>query len=36
MTDDLATIFDSEIARPLGEWTDMTRVDACLRTTLGL
>lgn len=36
MTDNLATIFDSEIDRSLGELPDMAVVDACLRKTLGL
>ncbi len=36
MTDNLATVFDGEIAGVIGEWTDMASVDRALRHTLGL
>ena len=36
MTDNLATILDKAVARTLGHLKDMNRVDAALRTTLGL
>jgi len=36
MTDNLATILDKAIAGKLGHLKDMNRVDAALRTTLGL
>lgn len=36
MTDNLATIVDSEIDRPIGVWADMPAVDAALRHTLSL
>jgi mRNA interferase MazF len=36
MTDNLATVRDSEIDRKLGVWPDMAAVDAALRHTLGL
>jgi mRNA interferase MazF len=36
MTDNLATILNSAIYRPLGEWTDMAAVDQALRHTLAL
>jgi mRNA interferase MazF len=36
MTDNVATVRDSEIDRKLGVWPDMAAVDAALRHTLGL
>ena len=36
MTDNLATILDKAVAGKLGHLKDMNRVDAALRTTLGL
>ncbi len=36
MTDNLATVFDSEIDRVIGSWTEMATIDAALRGTLGL
>ncbi|HTU88849.1 MAG TPA: type II toxin-antitoxin system PemK/MazF family toxin [Gemmataceae bacterium] len=36
MTDNLATILNTAIHRPLGTWADMTAVDAALRHTLAL
>jgi mRNA interferase MazF len=36
MTDNIATILDSAIYRPLGAWADMAAVDKALRHTLGL
>ncbi len=36
MTDNLATILDSEIDRIIGTFSGMTEIDAALRTTLGL
>jgi mRNA interferase MazF len=36
MTDNVATILDAAIYRPLGVWTDMAAVDKALRHTLGL
>jgi mRNA interferase MazF len=36
MTDNLATIFDSEIDRAIGRFSDMTDIDAALRATLAL
>jgi mRNA interferase MazF len=36
MTDNLATVLDSEIDRVIGAVGDMTPVDQALRTTLGL
>lgn len=36
MTDNLATILDTEIDRAIGIWTDMSSVDAALRHTFGL
>ena len=36
MTDNLATILDSEIDRAIGAFTGLTDIDAALRTTLGL
>jgi mRNA interferase MazF len=36
MTDNLATVLDSEIERVIGSLKDMTRVDQALRVTLGL
>jgi mRNA interferase MazF len=34
MTDNLATVLDSEIDRALGEWTDSAALNAALRRTL--
>jgi len=36
MTDNLATVFDVEIDRVIGSWTDMAMIDAALRNTLGI
>jgi mRNA interferase MazF len=36
MTDNLATILDSEIDRAIGTFTGLTEIDAALRATLGL
>lgn len=36
MTDNLATLADTEIDRAIGVWPDMTAVDAALRHTLAL
>jgi mRNA interferase MazF len=36
MTDNLATILDSEIDRAIGTFTGLTEIDAALRTTLAL
>jgi len=36
MTDNLATVLDSEIDRALGSWADMAVIDAALKHTLGL
>jgi mRNA interferase MazF len=36
MTDNLATIMETEIAHSIGSCSDMTAVDAALRHTLGL
>ncbi len=36
MTDNLATVLDSEIDRTIGHCDDMQPVDAALRSTLGL
>lgn len=36
MTDNLATILDSEVDRVIGQIATMSAVDAALRTTLGL
>jgi mRNA interferase MazF len=36
MTDNLATVLETEIDRTIGEWPDMGAVDAALRHTLGL
>jgi mRNA interferase MazF len=36
MTDNLATVLESEIERAIGEWTDMAAVDVALRHTLAL
>jgi len=36
MTDNLATLLDSEFDRRLGDWARMDLVDAALRHTLGL
>ena len=36
MTDNLATVFDTEIDRVIGSWTDMAMIDTALRNTLGL
>ena len=36
MTDNLATVFDGEIDRAIGAWTDMAAVDAALKHTLGI
>ena len=36
MTDNLATIFDNEIDRVIGSWSDMPSVANALRLTLGL
>jgi mRNA interferase MazF len=36
MTDNLATILESNIQRVIGVWPDMAAVDAALRHTLGL
>ncbi len=36
MTDNLATILDSEIDRVIGDLTVMPEIDAALRTTLAL
>ena len=36
MTDNLATLLETEIDRPLGVWPDMAQVDAALRHTFGL
>src|SRR5262249_15120341 len=35
MTDNLATVLDTEIIRAIGVWQDMSAVDAALRHTLG-
>jgi mRNA-degrading endonuclease toxin of MazEF toxin-antitoxin module len=34
LTDNLATILNTAIHRPLGTWADMAAVDAALRHTL--
>ena len=36
MTDNLATVLETEIDRAVGEWPAMAAVDAALRHTLGL
>lgn len=36
MTDNLATVLDSEVDRAIGSCPDMAPVDAALRHTLGL
>jgi mRNA interferase MazF len=36
MTDNLATIFETEIDRVIGRFVDMVDIDAALRNTLGL
>jgi mRNA interferase MazF len=36
VTDNLATLFETEIDRALGHWPDMAAVDAALRHTLSL
>lgn len=36
MTDNLATVLDTEIDRRIGSTADMTIIDAALRHTLGL
>jgi mRNA interferase MazF len=36
MTDNLATVLESEIDRAIGEWTDLAAVGTALRHTLGL
>ena len=36
MTDNIATVEESQIDRVIGEFTDMASVDAALRHTLGL
>ena len=36
LTDNLATVLDSEIDRVIGTWPDMAAVDAAVRRTLGL
>jgi len=36
MTDNLETLFNTEIDRGIGSWPDMVAVDAALRHTLGL
>lgn len=36
MTDNLATVLEREIDRALGEWLDVSALDAALRHTLGL
>ena len=36
VTDNLATVLDTEIIRAIGIWPDMIVVDAALRHTLGL
>src|SRR5439155_9424249 len=36
MTDNLATVLDTEIIRAIGVWPDMVAVDTALRHTLGL
>lgn len=36
MTDNLATVLESEIDRAIGEWTDMAVVGSALSHTLGL
>jgi mRNA interferase MazF len=36
MTDNLATLLDSEIDRTIGEWTDVAALNTALRLTLAL
>ena len=36
LTDNLATVFESEIDRRLGNYSDLAAVDAAMRHTLGL
>ena len=36
MTDNLATVLDTEIIRAIGIWPDLAAVDTALRHTLGL
>jgi mRNA interferase MazF len=36
MTDNLATVLDSEIDRVIGTWTDMASVENALRRTFGI
>jgi mRNA interferase MazF len=36
MTDNLATVLDTEIDRTIGEWTDVAALNAALRLTLAL
>ena len=36
MTDNLATVLESEIDRVIGVWPEMASVDSALRHTLGL
>lgn len=36
MTDNLAAVLHNEIDRVIGSWSDVTKVDAALRYTLGL
>jgi mRNA interferase MazF len=36
MTDNIATVLDTEILRAIGVWVDMAAVDAALRHTLAL
>jgi hypothetical protein len=36
MTDNLATVLESEIDRAIGEWTDLPAIGVALRHTLAL
>jgi mRNA interferase MazF len=36
MTDNLATVLDTEIDRALGTWADMVAIDMAIKHTLGL
>ena len=36
MTDNLATVFETEIVQTIGDWPSMAAIDAALRTTFGL
>jgi mRNA interferase MazF len=36
MTDNLATILDTEIDRAIGSWSNMTVVDSALKHTFGI